>query len=47
MKYYRCIHSKEDSDFVACMEDLLDVYEPPYSQCSLLCIYMKDHKTLW
>jgi len=30
MKYYWCTHSKEGSDFVACMEDLLDVYEPQY-----------------
>ena len=30
MNDYWCIPSKEDADFVACMEDVLDVYELPY-----------------
>lgn len=30
MNDYGCIPSKEDADFVACMEDVLDVYELPY-----------------
>ena len=29
MNDYWCIPSKEDADFVACMEDVLDVYELP------------------
>ncbi len=28
---YGCIPSKEDVDFVACMEDILDVYELPFA----------------
>ena len=31
MNDYWCIPSKEDADFVACMEDVLDVYELPYA----------------
>lgn len=31
MNDYWCIPSKEDADFVACMEDVLDVYELPYN----------------
>ena len=27
MNDYWCIPSKEDADFVACMEDVLDVYD--------------------
>lgn len=39
MKDYRCIPSKEDDDFVACMEDILDVYELPYSPMySVVCM---------
>ena len=30
MNNYWCIPSKDDADFVACMEDVLDVYELPY-----------------
>lgn len=30
MNDYWCIPSKEDADFVACLEDVLDVYELPY-----------------
>ena len=28
---YRCLPSKADADFVACMEDVLDVYTLPYN----------------
>ena len=31
MNDYWCIPSKEDADFAACMEDVLDVYELPYN----------------
>ena len=31
MNDYWCIPSKEDADFVACMEDVIDVYELPYN----------------
>lgn len=31
MNNYWCIPSKEDADFAACMEDVLDVYELPYN----------------
>ena len=38
MNDYWCIPSKEDADFVACMEDVLDVYELPYARCTC-CLY--------
>ena len=31
LENYWCIPSKEDAEFVACMEDVLDVYERPYN----------------
>mgnify|MGYP000183362201 CR=1 FL=1 len=36
MNDYWCIPSKEDADFVACMEDVLDVYELPYDPIEVL-----------
>ena len=32
MKGYWCIPKKQDADFVACMEDIFDVYERPYAR---------------
>ncbi|WP_302358759.1 hypothetical protein [uncultured Mitsuokella sp.] len=32
MKGYLCIPKKQDADFVACMEDIIDVYERPYAR---------------
>lgn len=47
MKDYRCIPSKEDADFVACMEDILDVYELPYSPMHLVvCMDEKPYQLL-
>lgn len=47
MKDYRCIPSKEDADFVACMEDILDVYELPYSPMYLVvCMDEKPYQLL-
>ena len=39
MNDYWCIPSKEDADFVACMEDVLDVYELPYDPMSPIGIF--------
>jgi len=47
MKDYRCIPSKEDADFVACMEDILDVYELPYSPMyPVVCMDEKPYQLL-
>ena len=32
LKGYWCIPKKQDADFVACMEDIIDVYERPYAR---------------
>lgn len=32
LKGYWCIPQKQDADFVACMEDIIDVYERPYAR---------------
>ncbi len=32
LKGYGCIPKKQDADFVACMEDIIDVYERPYAR---------------
>lgn len=47
MNDYWCIPSKEDADFVACMEDVLDVYELPYDPMYLLSVWMKSHTSFW
>ena len=39
MNDYWCIPSKEDADFVACMEDVLDVYELPYDPMYLIATF--------
>lgn len=47
MNNYWCISSKEDAEFVACMEDILDVYELPYNPaCSVVCIDEKPYQLL-
>lgn len=30
MNDYWCIPSREDAEFIVCMEDVLDIYELPY-----------------
>lgn len=42
MNDYWCILSKEDAEFVACMEDVLDVYELRMIPWTLLSVWMKD-----
>ena len=47
MNDYWCIPSKEDADFVACMEDVLDVYELPYnSKRPVVCMDEKPYQLL-
>ena len=44
---YWCIPPKEDADFVACMEDILDVYQMPYdSKYPLWCMDEKPFQLL-
>lgn len=43
MNAYWCIPSKEDAEFVACMEDVLDVYEFPLIRRVLLLAWSKSH----
>ena len=44
---YWCITSKEDAEFVACMEDVLDVYELPYnSKRPVVCMDEKPYQLL-
>ncbi len=47
MNAYWCIPSKEDADFVACMEDILDVYELPYNPARpVVCMDEKPYQLL-
>lgn len=47
MNNYWCIPSKEDADFVACMEDVLDVYELPYNPVRpVVCMDEKPYQLL-
>ena len=47
MNDYWCISSKEDSEFVACMEDVLDVYELPYNPMRpVVCMDEKPYQLL-
>lgn len=47
MNDYWCIPSKEDADFVACMEDVLDVYELPYAPMyPVVCMDEKPYQLL-
>ena len=47
MNNYWCIPSKDDADFVACMEDVLDVYELPYDPMyPVVCMDEKPYQLL-
>lgn len=47
MNDYWCIPSKEDADFAACMEDVLDVYELPYDPMRpVVCMDEKPYQLL-
>ena len=47
MNDYWCIPSKENADFVACMENVLDVYEIPYnSMRPVVCMDEKPYQLL-
>ena len=47
MNDYWCIHSKEDADFVACMEDVSAVYELPYNPARpVVCMDEKPYQLL-
>lgn len=47
MNDYWCIPSKDDADFVACMEDVLDIYELPYDPIYLVaCMDEKPYQLL-
>ena len=44
---YWCIPSKEDPEFIACMEDVLDVYELPYDEKHpIVCMDEKPYQLL-
>lgn len=44
---YRCILSKDDAEFIACMEDVLDVYELPYNtERTVVCMVEKPYQLL-
>ena len=47
MNDYWCIPTKGDADFVACMEDVLDVYELSYNpMCPVVCMDEKPYQLL-
>ena len=47
LENYWCIPSKEDAEFVACMEDVLDVYERPYNPMRpVVCMDEKPYQLL-
>ena len=44
---YWCIPAKDDAEFVACMEDVLDVYESPYNpERPVVCMDEKPYQLL-
>lgn len=44
---YWCLPAKGDAEFVACMEDVLDIYEMPYnSMFSVICLDEKPYQLL-
>lgn len=44
---YWCIPPKENAEFVACMEDILDIYEMPYSPAvPVVCMGEKPYQLL-
>ena len=45
--YYWCIPTKEDPEFIACMEEVLDAYELPYEpKCLVVCMDEKPYQLL-
>ncbi len=47
MNDYWCIPPKEDAEFVACMEDVLDIYEQPYDPARpVVCMDEKPYQLL-
>ena len=47
MNDYWCIPPKEDAEFVACMEDVLDIYELPYNPVRpVVCMDEKPYQLL-
>lgn len=47
MNNYWCIPKKDDPDFIACMEDVLDVYELPYNEeHPVICMDEKPYQLL-
>ena len=47
MNDYWCIPPKENAEFVAAMEDILDIYEMPYDPSLLVvCMYEKPYQRL-
>lgn len=47
MNAYWCIPPKEDGEFIACMEDILDIYERPYDpQLPVICMDEKPYQCL-
>ena len=47
MNDYWCIPPKENAEFVAAMEDILDIYEKPYTHSlSVVCIDEKPYQCL-
>ncbi len=47
MNSYWCIPKKDDPDFIACMEDVLDVYELPYDEKRpVICMDEKPYQLL-
>lgn len=44
---YWCIPKKGDTEFIACMEDVLDVYEMPYNPIRpVVCMDEKPYQLL-
>ena len=44
---YWCIPAKADPEFVACMEDVLDVYQLPYNpKIPVVCMDEKPYQLL-
>ena len=47
MNEYWCISPKENADFIAHMEDILDVYEKPYNpEMPVVCMDEKPYQML-
>ena len=47
MKTYWCIPPKQDADFIAHMEDVIDVYERPYcKEFPVICLDEKPYQLL-